>query len=749
MFPNAVPQGQKIDFGAKNMQPTGAPFNPTPVGGANMLNKPTTTGASGLLSAPSRTKLDGIVQQMIQNKESDAYIQNVVNDFKSKYSQSAVPETPQYTSAGTNIAPLNVAKGQMVAQTALGQVIQQFQEGAINAASGLKDLVTGNQQNINPGNVSAAYKGGGIPAATAETGAQIAYTPLKAASQLGQSVGGILQAVSSPLAPVFNAVKPIGEQIGRDYPESFDRFVANAGDFLDKNPVVTQTAGDVLNASSLALPEGAPKAVGLARQTLSETKAAVGEGLAKTKSVVGSGLKNPVDALRGFVDAKAKQSISTEVGNLLKSTKGIGKKTATAERTGTDFQKTISDPQVFNGLKVEGGKINPDAAVDVVDERINALMDSKSAILPEVDKIANSVSRETIRQKAYAEIAGKSTPAQEDALKAAIDAEVDRLPERMKPSEVDRFRAQARQSGRDAKGQLKSSNEYAALENASRDTIFDITDNLPVPNASEYKALNDYIKQMISTRKFLNETLRGQTVKGGRLGNYSGKMIGAIAGSSHGPLGTLAGQAIGGVVADIITNNALGSSLKMSLIRTLTDDPAIIQQAEKLMQDVKNVPPPLQLPAGPIPMGRGADTSGVKLVPAQKTPLPTVNPKTGRMQRTYLSGDYQAEPKNQAPSFQEAQTTPTTINSQSIPETLHPNPSEVKPGIIQSAIDNAKNNGQRGFIGFGSKTKTSAAKADIKAIQEQINAATRAKAPPAQIRRMMGRLKGLRKMMND
>ena len=96
----------------------------------------------------------------------------------------------------------------------------------------------------------------------------------------------------------------------------------------------------------------------------------------------------------------------------------------------------------------------------------------------------------------------------------------------MSLKEIDQFRATFRQSARDAKGLLKRSSEYATLEKALRDTEFNITDNLQslgIEKAGEFKSLNNYVKDMINTSEFLNKTLRGQTVKGGRAWNNCGQ----------------------------------------------------------------------------------------------------------------------------------------------------------------------------------------------------------------------------------
>lgn len=304
-------------------------------------------------------------------------------------------------------------------------------------------------------------------------------------------------------------------------------------------------------------------------------------------------------SFRGGLDTFAQNQIRKDIDELLGSTKALAKRSQEAEQFNVNFNEILSDPVVYNGLKVENGKIVPDQAMEVLQTRIDALMDAKRAMLPEVDRLTRSIPREVIRQRAYNDIQGSPSPADELIIRARIDKQIDALPEEIPISQVDALRAQFRNSGRDAKGNLKPANHYAALENATREIVFDATDNLNSSNAADFKALNDYVKSMIRTKDFLNDNLRGQVVKGGRLRNYAMRGVGAIAGSQGGVLGALAGSEIGGVVADVITNNALGSSLKMRLIRDLTDDPEIIRRAQKLLGDIESQTLPLLKQADP------------------------------------------------------------------------------------------------------------------------------------------------------
>lgn len=741
---------QPINFGAINVQPQGQAFNPTPatrptaVGTPNLLQSPQGQ-PSGLLMPNTQSRIVAGVQKMQQAGYDDATIQNVVNAAKVKFASSPMPETPQLTTSGINLAPLNIMKGQTQAQSAIGQMIQSAQnflpaptmqnviKGVVNP---LGTLAAGgaNQQPIQPtfpiddsggaGTVlpNVARSFGNIPS---DIGSQV-----QGLQQMGKAVGQYPSDTVKDLAPL--GAKGALSAVGQGFVDTFQNKLPNLakGFASGVDNTVANSKDAAINAGiagSKFLLEHPTFAPGLAvggegagaRDLISDVASPVTEAGSLIKSKVGN--LTPIDSLRGFADAKAKAAIVDEVQNLLKSTKSIGSKTQQASRAGTDLQKTLSDPQVFKGLKVENGKINPDEAIVVTQDRIGALMDAKSSILPKVDEVSSPQPRSEIRAKAV-DFINNSTASNGDKADAIarMDKQLNAYPEQMKASEIDKLRADMRGSARDAKGQLKSDSEYAALEHAARDTVFDITDHLPVQNASEYKALNDYIKKMIRTQEFLDKTLRGQVVKGGRLGSNTGKLIGAIAGSGHGPIGTLVTSRIGGVVADIATNNALGSSFKMSLIRTLTDDPAILAQAEKLAGDIKGVKVP-ELPPGNPQNAHPVVNNGNPIIagPEARGSSEYVGPET-------RAGSYQSQLGNTLESSQDPVTTQKMIpKSQSILEggdhipqtspsnldatqTMNPNtskptnsPSKIIPESVAPEKPTVKQSNQSGIINPG------------------------------------------------
>ena len=64
--------------------------------------------------------------------------------------------------------------------------------------------------------------------------------------------------------------------------------------------------------------------------------------------------------------------------------------------------------------------------------------------------------------------------------------------------------------------------------------VFKATDNLPIETNGEFAKANNFIKNNLNTIEFLDKTLRGQIVKGGRLTKLGGRVVGGIVGSAGG-----------------------------------------------------------------------------------------------------------------------------------------------------------------------------------------------------------------------
>jgi len=327
----------------------------------------------------------------------------------------------------------------------------------------------------------------------------------------------------------------------------------------------------------------------------------------------------------------AKSNFAKDLDNVL-STKSLQTKVNDLQKQNVPIKDILNDLNIAQGIKVQDKKVVVDEAVEAIQKNLDKAQNAKARLLPEADRFVPKTSKEEIRKLAIADISGKQLELDEKAIIERINKQLDAFPDEMTLKELDLRRAKARNSAVDAKGQQKSDSEYAAIENALRKVLFDKTDNLPegVDADGSIRGLNSYIRQQLKAQEFLDKSLRGQTVKGGRLGEYFARGIGAVAGSQGGILGALAGSEIAGYVSNVVSNNVLGSSVKMRLIREAaeeTADPKIIQAAEELIQKLKlrQFPalPPRSMPfqskiesGRPIQLGVSTvDEKGVQRIP--------------------------------------------------------------------------------------------------------------------------------------
>ena len=382
---------------------------------------------------------------------------------------------------------------------------------------------------------------------------------------------------------------------------------------------VSEVAGTKLESAGVGLDriaEGLGKKVG-------EKTGKIAEAIAKKKL-----------AKKGNKVAKLEEGIKKDVDSFIEGNKSFSRKVNELGKTGTDIKQILSDPHTFKGLKIENGIVNPDGAINTIQGKINMLLDAKSKILPEVSKFTPKIPKERLRDTAvkYLEEEGMLEADLADAI-ARLDRQLAAQPAELSIVQMDALRAKARKSSRNAKGQLKSQSEFAALENASREIVFDATDGLVAGSKGELAALNVQIKNLIAAEKFLDKTIRGAKVKGGRLGKISGRMIGVVAGTPGGVIGSLLGAEVGAVVADIVMNNQLGSSLKMKLVKTMVNDTALVAEIAKLVEEVQSFRPPelgapttefrTQTPSGKTIELPGKSPSTIEALESQRNSLQT------------------------------------------------------------------------------------------------------------------------------
>lgn len=364
---------------------------------------------------------------------------------------------------------------------------------------------------------------------------------------------------------------------------------AKGGESLVKSKTVQGAVGKVGEMATPIIEKGkqmATTGLDVANQGLIKG----GEMMSKTTPMV----KDFISARKGQKMLKLQNEIKSDVNLFIENNKSFSRKANELYKSGTDIKKVISDPLVYNGLKVENGVVNPDLAIGTIQTKIDMLTDAKSQVLPEVSKYTPKITKEVYRTKAIESLSEEGMlPADLTTAIKRLDGQLKALPDSLSVEFLDKIRAKARKSARDAKGIQKPHNEYAAMENAARDLVFESTDKLTIDKTGEFAALNQQIKDLITTKTFLDKNIRGAKVKGGRIGKITGRIIGSVAGTPGGVLGSILGSEIGAMVSDIVMNNQLGSSLKMRLIKNMVEDPALLNQIQSLVEQVKSYEPPL------------------------------------------------------------------------------------------------------------------------------------------------------------
>jgi len=383
-------------------------------------------------------------------------------------------------------------------------------------------------------------------------------------------------------------------------PENQER-IAQYGQFKEKHPVIAANVEAALGVAELATAvTGAGQAAKTATGAAQFAVPAVGvvgrkfftqfDGFAER---AGQLIPTSISGIRQRAQQHVFNRIDNQVDELL-AQGNLQRQTSELAKRGVDVREKLRRPKVFEGLKLTDGKIVPDEAIEQLQIQTDYLLDAKRAILQEVDGFVDPINKQTIFERAARDVrVTELAPADRGDVIRGIQRQLDALPDELNLTEWDKLRAKFRKSARSAKDIQKRDNPEAALENAIRDTIFDVTDDFPFDTQGQFASLNQEIRDNIATMDFINKSLRGRAIKGGRLGNLGARAVGAIAGSQGGPLGTILGSEAGGAIQSILMNNQLGNDIKLVLIREIADEDQILKAAQEILSKAKGTTRPL------------------------------------------------------------------------------------------------------------------------------------------------------------
>lgn len=643
-----------------NLQPQGQPFNPNPAPAT-----PNPQHVQGVvLDEPSRQKLDGIVQKMTTNGETPQYIQNVVNDFKLKYGAPAIPALPDRNIAqkaiGTFLDPIintGVRSGQAIGDLALTG-INKISGGALdkytpegNLASALtraentpsrvpvlgteiKPVSTITPENIVGNAISTVALGAkGVTTAGALFGAGGALQEDKGVGDV--AINTVVGAIGGKiLEHGFGAVAPYVAKAADKYGQPFIEKIAQ---------YVPEAAKDMFKAITDKVSSTLPK--------VPELPVPISNAINKGNQMLNTAVESPFTAVKNkltITPERQAQSIDSlendyyKWGGATKSgAKNIAKTDARTEAlnnagtTGKAPQRVLAESGIIP--KTEGTKFSTANQASDIRASVQPLNDALSQAAREVDFATQPIPVSSLQTSAIARIRQLRMP---EGDRASLINNVKDEFALLREKYGDTVSARDMQLEKpnywagtkfDSTRPFKSDSYYQVGKSLQQG----IEDMATKAGFEDVAQLNRVIGDKLEAAKYL-ESLNGQTLKYGKLGKYVFMGIGASLG--HGIVGKVFGALGGEALGEVLMKADIANPVKRLILNSIKESSPEAYQATLtwLKQQGIEQAGRLALPPGAIQLGATPSVSSVKSVPAQKL-LPTANPKTGRMQKTYSS----------------------------------------------------------------------------------------------------------------
>lgn len=490
------------------------------------------------------------------------------------------------------------------------------------------------------GSISNAFSSGYQQAQQGQEQGTNASNPLQLLEGGTKLVAGAINAAAAPLAPIFApigaAVNAVADQVSNS--KAVQGFAMGKG-----GDIASRVAEDVGNVATVA---SLPVAAELGAEAKAKAEAAKQDAINNPKPVT-----PPVD---------------TEIQTQLKGVADDWKKPTLENTAGFDKARAVlaKDPETpqflaEHGLNpfshIEDGKYNTESSAAKLRDTAGKM--SRDTLRPSLQMADYQTPKTPVADLTSPSVseAGSSygvTPDDLEAIQTKINSKVSALerkyPDGMSLTDMHDEGITFNQNGgySPVKDPAVNNNAIAnrALGTSLKQMVVD-----KAPADVPVKEFNQYLSKYYRAADYL-DTLDGKKAPvsvGQQFARYASKIAGAKLGSllpfGGDIVGEIAGYHIGGALERAAEN--LTNPMRDSFLRNLkiTNPEAFTKVSEFISkQEAEGVSRPL-LPSGDvngvpkvITAQPTADQSGVKIIPAKKV-LPTANPKTGKMQKTYSS----------------------------------------------------------------------------------------------------------------
>lgn len=310
----------------------------------------------------------------------------------------------------------------------------------------------------------------------------------------------------------------------------------------------------------------------------------------KGTGMISQTTRGAIDGFQAMTSAtipKLQQKVVDDLANTYREVAGT---TVRSNRTLLRSEARGKDPAQFLAERnitptIEDGKIHTFEQSKALRESADPLNDTLDRALVEIQPSLPLTSIDTLRAKALKGLDElQVTETVREALRREINQEWDlrkaRYGERIDLRTVNQlkktdWKATPFDSNKPYQRDINYINGRASKETIEEAVPLDVVD---------VRELNSHLGDIYDAAKFL-DSLEAKAVKGGRLGKFFARTIGAVVGSQGGVAGSILGGLVGDRAAEILQQSTFGGPLKQLILRQIEkENPAVYKQVQDYLK---------------------------------------------------------------------------------------------------------------------------------------------------------------------
>lgn len=347
----------------------------------------------------------------------------------------------------------------------------------------------------------------------------------------------------------------------------------SGGQALQQNKSTLDTLKDTATGATLG---------GVTGGVLGATTPLVSKGFSSLKNTI----KSP---LSSNARDKVVKQVESKYDELFTGTKSAKKSYTRSTAQGKTPSRFLAEHGLI--VDIKDGKINSQAVIEKISKQAEPLEDVLDDILRAKDTTLPTSSRISLDK--LADSAKKRISTESNIAGGYIEqqyADIDKLISSLKKAYGDTVGLST--LNKIKRGQWQQSKVFDMTRpNYAKDSHYALGKEAKemIENAvaeTDIKKLNQYLGDHFDAINNLQK-IDGNAIKGGRLGNYFGRTIGAVVGAKGGPLGSLAGAAGGDYVSKVMQNNYIANPIKRMLLKKVTPDNPAFKAAQKALLDIE------------------------------------------------------------------------------------------------------------------------------------------------------------------